>query len=47
MEKEEYDRLISENYVTQIAFEGDLHPHVAQFVYAFESHHLSVSVDAL
>jgi nitroimidazol reductase NimA-like FMN-containing flavoprotein (pyridoxamine 5'-phosphate oxidase superfamily) len=40
MEKEEYDRLISENYVSRIAFKGDAHPYVAPFLYVFDGHHL-------
>jgi len=31
MEKEEYDRLIKENYVSRIAFKGDSYPYVALF----------------
>ena len=40
MEKEEYDRLISENYVSRIAFKGDAHPYVAPFLYVFDGRHL-------
>jgi len=40
MEKEEYDQLISENYVSRIAFKGDVHPYVAPFLYVFDGHHL-------
>ncbi|MGZ4864466.1 MAG: pyridoxamine 5'-phosphate oxidase family protein [Halobacteriota archaeon] len=36
MEKEEYDRLIEENYVSRIAFKGDSHPYVAPFLYVFD-----------
>jgi nitroimidazol reductase NimA-like FMN-containing flavoprotein (pyridoxamine 5'-phosphate oxidase superfamily) len=39
-EKEEYDRLISENYVSRIAFKGDAYPYVAPFLYVFDGHHL-------
>jgi nitroimidazol reductase NimA-like FMN-containing flavoprotein (pyridoxamine 5'-phosphate oxidase superfamily) len=40
MEKEEYDRLIKENYVTRIAFKGDSYPYVAPFLYVFDGHNL-------
>ena len=36
MEKEEYDRLIKENYVSRIAFKGDTYPYVAPFLYVFD-----------
>ncbi|MGZ4920259.1 MAG: pyridoxamine 5'-phosphate oxidase family protein [Halobacteriota archaeon] len=40
MEKEEYDRLIKENYVGRIAFKGDSYPYVAPFLYVFDGHNL-------
>jgi uncharacterized protein len=40
MEKEEYDRLIKENYISRIAFKGDSHPYVAPFLYVFDGRHL-------
>jgi hypothetical protein len=40
MEKQEYDRLIKENYVSRIAFKGDSHPYVAPFLYVFDGHNL-------
>jgi len=40
MKKEEYDRLISENYVSRIAFKGGAYPYVAPFLYVFDGHHL-------
>ena len=40
MEKEEYDRLIKENYVSRIAFKGDSYPYVAPFLYVFDGHNL-------
>ena len=40
MEKEEYDRLIKENYVSWIAFKGDSHPYVAPFLYVFDGRNL-------
>jgi nitroimidazol reductase NimA-like FMN-containing flavoprotein (pyridoxamine 5'-phosphate oxidase superfamily) len=40
MEKEEYDRLIKENYVSRIAFKGGSHPYVAPFLYVFDGRNL-------
>ena len=40
MEKEEYDRLIKENYVSRIAFKGTSYPYVAPFLYVFDGHNL-------
>jgi len=40
MEKDEYDRLIKENYVSRIAFKGDSYPYVAPFLYVFDGHNL-------
>jgi nitroimidazol reductase NimA-like FMN-containing flavoprotein (pyridoxamine 5'-phosphate oxidase superfamily) len=40
MEKEEYDGLIKENYVSRIAFKGDSYPYVAPFLYVFDGHNL-------
>lgn len=40
MEKEEYDRLIKENYVSRIAFKGDAYPYVAPFLYIFDGRNL-------
>ncbi len=40
MEKEEYDRLIKENYVSRIAFKGDSYPYIAPFLYVFDGHNL-------
>jgi len=40
MEKEEYDRLISESYVSRIAFKGEAYPYVAPFLYVFDGHNL-------
>ena len=36
MEKQEYDRLIEEEYICRIAFKGESHPHVAPFLYIFD-----------
>ncbi len=40
MNKEEYDTLIRENYISRIAFKGEQHPYVAPFLYVFDGHHL-------
>jgi nitroimidazol reductase NimA-like FMN-containing flavoprotein (pyridoxamine 5'-phosphate oxidase superfamily) len=40
MEKEEYERLIKENYVSRIAFKGDAYPYVAPFLYVFDGRYL-------
>lgn len=36
MEKEEYDRLISEGYICRIAFQGEKYPYLAPFLYVFD-----------
>jgi len=36
MKKEEYDKLISENHVSRIAFKGDDYPYIAPFMYVFD-----------
>jgi hypothetical protein len=36
MEKEEYDRLIAEGYVSRIAFTGRKYPYIAPFLYVFD-----------
>jgi uncharacterized protein len=36
MEKQDYDRLISEGYVSRIAFIGDKYPYIAPFLYVFD-----------
>jgi uncharacterized protein len=36
MEKEEYDALISDGYVSRIAFIGDRYPYIAPFLYVFD-----------
>lgn len=36
MEKDEYDRLIHDNYVCRIAFKGDTFPYIAPFIYSFD-----------
>lgn len=33
MKKLEYDKLIREEYICRIAFKGDIHPHIAPFLY--------------
>ena len=40
MKKEEYDRLINENYVSRIAFKGDAYPYIAPFLYVFDGRYL-------
>ncbi len=36
MSKEEYDKLIIENYMSRIAFAGENHPYIAPFMYVFD-----------
>ncbi len=36
MEKLEYDRLIGEEHVCRIAFQGERHPYIAPFLYVFD-----------
>ena len=36
MEKKEYDTLISEGYLSRIAFIGDKYPYIAPFLYVFD-----------
>ena len=36
MGKEEYDRLVEEQYVCRIAFKGEMHPYIAPFLYVFD-----------
>lgn len=40
IEKEEYDRLIKENFICRIAFRGELFPYIAPFLYIFDGKHL-------
>ncbi len=40
MEKQEYDRLIEEEYICRIAFKGESHPHVAPFLYIFDGKYM-------
>ncbi len=35
MTQEEYDKLISENFISRIAFSGDSYPYMAPFMYIF------------
>ena len=35
MDREEYDKLISENHISRIAFTGDIYPYMAPFMYVF------------
>lgn len=36
MNKSEYDRLIGEEHVCRIAFQGEKHPYIAPFLYVFD-----------
>jgi hypothetical protein len=36
MEKEEYDRVIAEGYISRIAFTGRKYPYIAPFLYVFD-----------
>ncbi|MDD4409992.1 MAG: pyridoxamine 5'-phosphate oxidase family protein [Candidatus Pacebacteria bacterium] len=40
MEKDEYDRLIHDNYICRIAFRGDSFPYIAPFLYSFDGKYL-------
>ncbi len=40
MEKDEYDRLINDNYICRIAFRGDNFPYIAPFLYSFDGKYL-------
>lgn len=40
MEKEEYDKLISEQYLCRIAFRGDKYPYIAPLLYIFDGNHM-------
>ncbi|MCK4270694.1 MAG: pyridoxamine 5'-phosphate oxidase family protein [Methanogenium sp.] len=36
MDKQEYDSLIEEGYISRIAFRGDKYPYIAPFLYIFD-----------
>ena len=36
MEKQEYDQLIADSYISRIAFTGDQYPYIAPFLYVFD-----------
>lgn len=36
MAKAEYDRLVEQQYVCRIAFQGEKHPYIAPFIYVFD-----------
>lgn len=36
MGREEYDRLVEEEYICRIAFKGEKHPYIAPFLYVFD-----------
>ena len=41
MQKREYDRLIEENHLCRIAFQGEDGPYIAPFMYTFDGRYLS------
>jgi nitroimidazol reductase NimA-like FMN-containing flavoprotein (pyridoxamine 5'-phosphate oxidase superfamily) len=40
MEKEEYDQLIADGYVSRIAFTGNKYPYIAPFLYVFDGRYM-------
>lgn len=40
MEKEEYDKLISKQFLCRVVFKGDKYPHVAPLLYIFDGNHM-------
>jgi uncharacterized protein len=40
MEKDEYDRLIKDNYICRIAVKGDSFPYIAPFLYTFDGKYI-------
>ena len=40
MEKEEYDALIRDGYISRIAFQGEKYPYIAPFMYVFDGNFL-------
>ena len=40
MEKQEYDRLIREQYIARIVFKGEKYPYIAPFLYVFDEKYL-------
>ena len=40
MEKQEYDRLIREQYIARIVFKGEKYPYIAPFLYVFDGKYL-------
>ncbi len=40
LEREEYDELIKEQYVSRVIFKGDKYPYVAPFIYVFDGHYI-------
>ena len=40
MGKEEYDRLVEEQYVCRIAFQGEVRPYIAPFIYVFDGRYM-------
>ncbi len=40
LQKQEYDRLITENHICRIAFQGERYPYIAPFLYVFDGRYL-------
>lgn len=40
MEKAEYDKLISKQYLCRVAFRGDKYPYIAPLLYIFDGNHM-------
>jgi len=40
MEKFEYDKLISKQYLCRVAFKGDKYPYIAPLLYIFDGNHM-------
>lgn len=40
MEKTEYDKLISKQYLCRVAFRGDKYPYIAPLLYIFDGNHM-------
>lgn len=40
LEREEYDKLISEQFVSRVIFNGDKYPYIAPFIYVFDGQNI-------
>jgi len=40
MEKKEYDKLISKQYLCRVVFRGDKYPYIAPLLYIFDENHM-------